>query len=47
MNAGKHAYCEKPMVHDITEGPAVIEAQRKNKVVYQVGSQGMRAMGAS
>src|SRR5215217_6696664 len=39
MNKGKHVYCEKPMVHDITEGPAVIEAQNKNKVVFQVGSQ--------
>ncbi len=40
MNSGKSVYCEKPMVHDITEGPAVIAAQNKNsKVVMQVGSQ--------
>jgi predicted dehydrogenase len=45
MNKGKHVYCEKPMVHDITEGPAVIEAQNKNKVVFQVGSQGMSSLG--
>ncbi len=45
MNKGKHVYCEKPMVHDITEGPAVIEAQRKNNVVFQVGSQGMSSLG--
>ena len=46
MNKGKSVYCEKPMVHDITEGPAVIEAQQKNgKVVYQVGSQGMSSLG--
>ena len=38
MNKGKHVYCEKPMVHDITEGTAVIDAQNKNKVVFQVGS---------
>ena len=38
MNAGKHVYCEKPMVHDISEAPAVIEAQNRNKVVFQVGS---------
>ncbi len=46
MNKGKSVYCEKPMVHDITEGPAVVEAQQKNgKVVYQVGSQGMSSLG--
>ena len=45
MNKGKHVYCEKPMVHDITEGPAVISAQDKNKVVFQVGSQGMSSLG--
>jgi predicted dehydrogenase len=45
MNKGKHVYCEKPMVHDISEGPAVIAAQNKNKVVFQVGSQGMSSLG--
>ena len=45
MNKGKHVYCEKPMVHDISEAPAVIEAQNKNKVVFEVGSQGMSSLG--
>ncbi len=45
MNAGKHVYCEKPVVHDISEAPAVIEAQNRNKVVFQVGSQGMSSLG--
>jgi len=45
MNAGKHVYCEKPMVHDISEAPAVIEAQNRNKVVFEVGSQGMSSLG--
>lgn len=45
MNKGKHAYCEKPMVHDISEGSAVVAAQTKNKVVYQVGSQGVSSLG--
>jgi predicted dehydrogenase len=45
MNAGKSVYVEKPMVHDISEGPAVIAAQAKNKVVLQVGSQGMSSLG--
>lgn len=46
MNKGKSVYCEKPMVHDVSEGPAVVEAQKRNgKVVYQVGSQGMSSLG--
>ena len=45
MNSSKAVYCEKPMVHDVTEGAAVVEAQNRNKVVFQVGSQGMSSLG--
>lgn len=45
MNAGKAVYCEKPMVHDVSEGKAVIDAQQKNRVVFQVGSQGLSSLG--
>ena len=45
MNAGKAVYCEKPMVHAITEGQAVVDAQTKNKAIFQVGSQGMSSLG--
>ena len=45
MNSGKGVYCEKPMVHDITEGSAVVDAQTKNKAIFQVGSQGMSSLG--
>lgn len=45
MNKGKSVYCEKPMVHDISEGAAVVAAQAKNKVVYEVGSQGVSSLG--
>lgn len=45
MNSGKAVYCEKPMVHDVSEGAAVVEAQNRNKVAMQVGSQGMSSLG--
>ncbi|MDH5610289.1 MAG: Gfo/Idh/MocA family oxidoreductase [Cyclobacteriaceae bacterium] len=39
LNKGKSVYCEKPMVHKIEEGYAVIEAEKKSGKTLQVGSQ--------
>jgi predicted dehydrogenase len=39
LGARKHVYCEKPMVHSIDEGHAVIEAQNKSGRTLQIGSQ--------
>ncbi len=39
LNAGKHVYCEKPMVHDVEEGTAMMQAQQQSGRVVQVGSQ--------
>lgn len=45
MRAGKAVYCEKPMVHRVSEGRAVIDAQRETGTTFQVGSQGMASLG--
>ena len=39
MNAGKDVYCEKPMIHLYSDGPAMIEAAQRNNRIMQVGSQ--------
>jgi predicted dehydrogenase len=39
LKAGKHVYCEKPMVHYISEGLDVIKAQKESGKVVQIGSQ--------
>ena len=39
MNSGKAVYCEKPVVHKISEGLPVIAAQKKTGKPMQVGSQ--------
>ncbi len=39
MQAGKHAYIEKPICHNIHEGKALVAAAKKYGVMCQVGSQ--------
>lgn len=39
LEAGKHVFCEKPVVQQMSEGAAVIEAHRRSDKVLQVGSQ--------
>jgi len=45
LNAGKHVYCEKPMVHSIKEGHDVINAWKKSGKVMMVGAQGTSSVG--
>lgn len=37
--AGKDAYVEKPLAHNVREGQAIVEAARKHKRIVQAGTQ--------
>jgi len=45
MRAGKHVYCEKPVIYKIDEGKALIDVQRETNAYFQAGSQGMASIG--
>ncbi len=44
LNAGKHAYIEKPLTYSIEEGEGIIQAQRNNNLAVQVGSPGPNSL---
>jgi len=44
MNAGKDVYLEKPMIHEYSDGPEIIETARKTQRILQVGSQRVSSM---
>jgi predicted dehydrogenase len=39
MKAGKDVYCEKPMIHEYSDGPEMIETARASNRILQLGSQ--------
>jgi hypothetical protein len=41
MKRGKHVYVEKPIAHDVAEARALRQIARQQKVVTQMGNQGM------
>ena len=41
LKAGKHVYCEKPMVHKLSEGLPLIDTYKSAGKVMQIGSQGI------
>ncbi|WP_336516661.1 Gfo/Idh/MocA family oxidoreductase [Pollutibacter soli] len=44
MRAGKHVYCEKPMVQKIESGLEVVQVQKETGKVFTVGSQGVSSV---
>jgi predicted dehydrogenase len=44
MKAGKDVYCEKPMIHLYSDGPAMIEAAQATGRIFQAGSQRVSSM---
>ncbi|WP_149304559.1 Gfo/Idh/MocA family protein [Pareuzebyella sediminis] len=45
LKAGKHVYCEKPMVQKWEEGQEIINTQKSTGKLCQIGSQGMSSLG--
>jgi len=45
LNAGKHVYCEKPMVQKWEDGQEIISTQKNTGKLCQIGSQGMSSLG--
>ena len=45
MKAGKHVYCEKPVIHKVSEAKDLIKTQELTGCVFQSGSQGMSSIG--
>jgi predicted dehydrogenase len=44
MKAGKDVYCEKPMIHLYSDGPAMIESAHTTNRILQIGSQRVSSM---
>jgi predicted dehydrogenase len=45
MKAGKAVYLEKPMIQKVEEGKDIILAEKENKAILQIGSQGISSVG--
>ncbi|MBR9998242.1 MAG: Gfo/Idh/MocA family oxidoreductase [Cyclobacteriaceae bacterium] len=45
MKAGKAVYLEKPMIQKVEEGQDIIQTEKENKAVLQIGSQGISSLG--
>ena len=46
MSMGKHVYTEKPLAHTFEESEILMRAEKKYKVVTQMGNQGHTSVGA-
>lgn len=45
LKNGKHVYCEKPVIHKRAEAASLIRAQQQSGKIFQIGTQGVSAVG--
>lgn len=45
LKAGKHVYCEKPLIHSLEQMEELQQVHKKSAMIFQTGSQGISSWG--
>lgn len=45
LKAGKHVFCQKPLIHKLDDANDLLVARRRSNKIIQVGSQGVASLG--